>query len=87
MPLPRLPNITFAHYCPHCGVARVNTGLWFYAIGAYKCEGCGNAIRVTYQDKIKLLNGSGVQPCAGGLIQGIDGRYAGHEPDAAHPPR
>jgi hypothetical protein len=65
MPLPRLPNTSFAHHCPHCGAARVNSGLWFYAIGRYKCEGCGNAVRVTYEDKIKLLNGSGVQPGAG----------------------
>jgi hypothetical protein len=60
MPLPRLPNVSFAHHCPHCGTARVNTGQWFYAIGDYKCEGCGHAVQVTYDEKMKLLNGPGV---------------------------
>jgi hypothetical protein len=87
MPLPRLPNTSFAHHCPHCGAARVNTGVWFYSIAGYKCESCGNAIRITYQDKVKLLNGSGVQPGAGGLIQGVDGRYPGREMDTAQPHR
>jgi hypothetical protein len=82
MPLPRLPNMSFAHHCPHCGAARVNTGVWFYAIGGYKCEGCGNAIRVTYEDKIKLLNGSGVRLGEGSLMQGGDDRHPGHEMDS-----
>jgi hypothetical protein len=79
MPLPRLPNRSFAHHCPHCGAARVNPGLWFYSIGGYKCEGCGNAIKLTYEDKIKLLNGSGVQTGARGLIPKTEGGYGGRE--------
>jgi hypothetical protein len=47
MPLPQLPNESFSHRCPHCGVARVNTGQWFRAIGGYKCKGCGDPVRVS----------------------------------------
>jgi hypothetical protein len=70
MPLPQLPDASFSHRCPHCGTARVNTGQWFRAIGGYKCEGCGNAVRVTYEDKVKLFarpegqSGAGVQRSA-----------------------
>ena len=58
MPLPRLPDVSFAHHCPHCGTLRVNTGLWFYSFGRYKCDSCNNTVRLTYEDKIKLLNGA-----------------------------
>jgi hypothetical protein len=65
MPLPALPDASFSHRCPHCGTARVNTGQWFRAISGYKCEGCGNAVRVTYEDKVKLFARPETQPGAG----------------------
>lgn|SRR5215204_766230 len=55
MALPQAPNESLSHHCPHCGTARVNTGQWFRAIGGYKCEGCGNPVKVTYEDKVQLF--------------------------------
>jgi hypothetical protein len=65
MPLPRCPNATLAYHCPDCGTARVNSGQWFRAIGSYKCGGCNNLVRVTYEDKVKLFTRADEQPDAG----------------------
>jgi hypothetical protein len=59
--LRRLPKAYFAYKCPRCGTPRVRTGQWFYAIAGYTCDGCGAGVRVTYDEKVKLLSGQGVK--------------------------
>jgi hypothetical protein len=55
--LPFLPNVYFSHACPSCGHVRSETGLWFRAIGSYRCRACSAQVRLTYEEKVRLLCG------------------------------
>jgi predicted RNA-binding Zn-ribbon protein involved in translation (DUF1610 family) len=55
MSLPRRHDVYLQHKCPQCGTGRANTERWFYAIASYTCEGCGKKVRVTYDEKLRLL--------------------------------
>ena len=79
MSLQRRPNLTFSHQCPHCGNTRVNSGQWFYAIAGYKCGGCGKNVRVTYDDKLKLLRDRGVAANPGGIEPRLSSTDGGSE--------
>jgi hypothetical protein len=57
MVLPILPNVYFSHACPSCGHVRSETGLWFRAIGFYKCNACSAQVKLTYDEKVRLLCG------------------------------
>ena len=57
-PCPASPMVPSPIIARIAGTARVNTGLWFYSFGRYKCDSCNNTVRLTYDDKIKLLNGA-----------------------------
>jgi hypothetical protein len=73
MALPKLPNRFFARSCPHCGERRIERGSWFYAIGAYICGGCGAQLRLTYEQKDRLLRARPVD-VSPELASQIDGK-------------
>jgi hypothetical protein len=56
MGLPRFPNVYFEHACPNCGHIRTETGLWFRSVGSYKCRVCSGQVRLTYEEKVRLLD-------------------------------
>jgi hypothetical protein len=71
MALPRLPNVYFSHACPNCGHVRSETGLWFRSVGSYKCKACSGQVRMSYEEKARLLGandkyGSDPHPAAPG---------------------
>jgi hypothetical protein len=55
MALPWLPNVYFSHTCPNCGRTRSETGLWFRFVGWYKCSACSSRVKITYEEKLRLL--------------------------------
>jgi hypothetical protein len=55
MALPRLPNVYFSHACSNCGHIRSETGPWFRSVGSYKCKACSSQVRMSYEEKPRLL--------------------------------
>jgi hypothetical protein len=56
MALPWLPNVFFRHACPNCGHVRSETGVWFRSVSLYKCKACSGQVRITYEEKLRLLS-------------------------------
>ncbi|CCV15451.1 conserved hypothetical protein [Mesorhizobium sp. STM 4661] len=52
---PSLNSVGLTFQCPHCNFAFVKNGSWFQVISRYKCEGCGQRIRITYPDKVAIF--------------------------------
>ena len=57
MPLSRaLTNVTLTRACPHCGHNLQKMGRWFRSVSRYRCEACGPAVHVAYEDKVRLFD-------------------------------
>jgi hypothetical protein len=56
MALPWLPDVFFRHACPNCGHVRSETGVWFRFVSSYKCAACSTRVRITYEEKVRILS-------------------------------
>jgi len=68
VPLPvELLDKIFARHCPHCGYKMEKLGLWFQSVHRYRCEGCGQKLKMTYPEKVALFAayGGGTENLAG----------------------
>src|SRR6478609_2933535 len=48
-------DIFMTHYCPRCGHRTRRQGSSFRLIRHYRCSACGEQVRLTYNDKLKLF--------------------------------
>ena len=48
-------DIFMTHRCPRCGHATTRQGSSFRSIRHYHCSACGEQVRLTYDDKLKLF--------------------------------
>ena len=56
MPLTKgLLHVFLSHSCPHCGHKLKKMGAWFQTISRYDCSSCGQSVRMTYEDKVRLF--------------------------------
>jgi transposase-like protein len=56
MPLTKgLLHVFLSHSCPHCGHKLEKMGAWFQTISRYDCSSCGQSVRMTYEDKVRLF--------------------------------
>ena len=56
MPLTKgLLHVFLSHPCPHCGHKHEKMGAWFQTISHYDCLSCGQSVRMTYEDKVRLF--------------------------------
>ena len=56
MPLTKgLLHVFLSHLCPHCGHKHEKMGAWFQTISHYDCPSCGQSVRMTYEDKVRLF--------------------------------
>ncbi|CDX22223.1 conserved hypothetical protein [Mesorhizobium sp. ORS 3324] len=56
VPIPdELRHVAMTFECPLCNHAIIKKGSWFKTIGTFKCDACGNRIRLGYEDKLALF--------------------------------
>jgi DNA-directed RNA polymerase subunit RPC12/RpoP len=48
-------DIFMTHRCPRCGHRTTRQGSSFRSIRHYHCSVCGEQVRLTYEDKLKLF--------------------------------
>ena len=54
-------DIFMTHRCPRCGHATTRQGSSFRSIRHYDCSACGEQVRLTYNDKLKLFREHAVE--------------------------
>lgn len=56
MPLPvELRDSLLTYMCPRCGHRLERRAVWFKAVSSFRCEGCQQALHLTYPEKVKLF--------------------------------
>ena len=50
-----LSHVILTRPCPHCQHPLRKTGSWFQSVRRYRCEGCGELVPLTYEDKVKMF--------------------------------
>jgi hypothetical protein len=51
----RCADLILTLSCPSCNEALSKKGSWVRAVSYYTCEACKQRVRLTYDDKLKVL--------------------------------
>ena len=54
-------DIFMTHRCPRCGHRTTRQGSSFRSVRHYHCSACGEQVRLTYNDKLKLFREHAVE--------------------------
>ncbi|RWM24497.1 MAG: hypothetical protein EOR74_24430 [Mesorhizobium sp.] len=56
MPIPvELNNVDLKFECPRCKHPIVRKGSWFKVIANFRCQNCGENVRLGYPDKLAIF--------------------------------